>query len=74
MAVLDIGRLPGARPPVETGVTVDDEPAFGTALTGTAPRAALHLPQNFASAAFSNPHLHIMDRHLSRRITKAQSQ
>ena len=32
---------------------------------GTSPRADLQLPQNLASAAFSNPHLHFMDRHLS---------
>src|ERR1035437_96019 len=52
----------GALPlPVATGGAADDATALGTALAGTFPRDDRHLPQNLASAAFSNPHLQRID-------------
>jgi hypothetical protein len=73
MLLRENGRLPGTGT-VGTGAAVGATVAFGLAPLGAPPRADLQLPQNRASAAFSNPHLHFMDRHLSRRITKEQSQ
>src|ERR1035441_1519892 len=56
------GRVGALTLPVATGGAVNDATAMGTVLPDTSPRADLQLPQNLASAAFSNPHLHFMDR------------
>src|ERR1035437_3310301 len=69
MCARENGRAPALPPPAATGGAVDEEPVFGTALTGASPRAALQLPQNLASAAFSNPHLHLIGCHLSPSLT-----
>src|ERR1035437_8986878 len=74
MRTRDGGRATALPLPAATGGAVDDATALGTALPAPSPRAALQLPQNLASAAFSNPHLHCIDCHLSVAVTNEHDQ
>src|ERR1017187_1546483 len=62
--VRDIGRALAFLAMTGAGAGVGSA-SPGTALSGTSPRTALQRPQNLASAAFSNPHLHRIHRRLS---------